>query len=146
MNCPADMSQVIARPIAGKLSKLENAAVNYIRSFAWSGTVLELYRGVHVPGILGIFLVRLRPSAPNVDDWLWVVVGDVPPAYLVAEGNPTPADALEGYIREMRRWVEAVQSGKPVGGLIPVNAPPTPAFAEMLERRLGSLKRSIETR
>jgi hypothetical protein len=145
MKCPADLSQLVARPLDGKLSELENAALNYIRSFSWSGEVLALFRGVHVAGILGIFLVRLRPSAAGVDEWLWLVVGDVPPAYLVAEGNPTPASALEGYIREMRRWVQAARSGEPVDDLIPVNTPPTPDFADMLERRLDSLERAIES-
>lgn len=145
MKCPADLTQLVARPLAGKLSELENAALNYIRSFSWSGDVLALFRGVHVPGILGIFLVRLHPAAAGVDEWLWLVVGDVPPAYLVADGNSTPADALEGYIREMRRWVHAARSGAPVDDLIPVNAPPTPDFADMLDRRLESLARAIET-
>lgn len=145
MKCPADLTQLVARPLVGKLSELEQAALNYIRSFSWSGEVLALFRGVHVAGILGIFLVNLRPSAAGVDEWLWVVVGDVPPAYLVADGNPTPADALEGYIREMRRWVHAVRVGEPVDDLIPVNAPPTRRFADMLECRLNSLERAIET-
>lgn len=145
MKCPADLSQLVARPLDGKLSELESAALNYIRSFSWSGEVLALFRGVHVAGILGIFLVRHNPSVPGVDEWLWIVVGDVPPAYLVAEGNPTPADALEGYIREMRRWVKAAGSGEPVDDLIPVNAPPTAEFAGMLARRLDSLERAIET-
>lgn len=140
MNCPADMSVLRPIPLSGKLSDLESAAANFIRSFSWSGELLALYQGFQEPGIVGVFLVQLSPSAPEVDEWLWVVVGDFPPAYLVTDGSPTYVQAVEGYIEEMQRWVDAVREGDSVDELIPVNAPPTEEYADMLAGRLRSLK------
>lgn len=57
--------------------------------------------------------------------WIWVIVGDLPPAYITTENNANPACALDGYITEMKEWVEAVRMGKPTSERIPVNAPPT---------------------
>jgi hypothetical protein len=85
----------------------------------------------------------LRPAAAGVDEWLWVVVGDLPPAYLVADGNPTWQEALAGYIDEMRRWVDAAMAGAPVDDLIPVNTPPTAEYAEMLGSRLRTLEETL---
>ena len=74
---------------------------------------------------------------------LWVVVGDLPPAYLVTDDVPDALCALRDYIGLMRRWVAAVKAGEPVVDLIPVNAPATLANAEALRIRLDSLEHNI---
>lgn len=125
---------------ADNLTGLEREALGFINRFTWCASVEEFYEGIQVPGVIGVFLVNVHPARPDVDDWLWIVVGDLPPAYLVADGNPTPDDAIKGYIEEMRRWVEAAHEGKPVDELIPVNAPPTEEYADMLGRRLRTLE------
>ena len=85
-----------------------------------------------------------------MDEWLWVVVGDVPPAYLVTDDAATPAKALGIYIDLMEEWVDAVEAGEPVGDLIPVATADgyelideTPANAAMLKSRLGYLREQI---
>lgn len=143
MNSPVNLSNLRRCPLSGDLTDLEDAAINYIRSFAWSGELLELYDGFQEPRILGVFLVHLRPAQPQVDEWLWVVVGDLPPAYLVADDNPTVAQAVTGYADEMQRWVDAARSGAPVDKLIPVNVPPTKEFADMLSSRLSILRGAV---
>ncbi len=140
---PADIDKLQQRPLSGQLSELELGAANFIRSFAWSGELLALYEGYQEPGIIGVFLVHLRPAAAEVDEWLWIVVGDLPPAYLVADGNPTWQRAVAGYIDEMQRWVDAAKAGAPVDDLIPVNTPPTPEYAAMLESRLRTLSETL---
>jgi hypothetical protein len=136
MTSPVTLTDLRRCDLSGRLSDLESAAANFIRSFGWSGELLEMYEGFHEPEILGVFLVHLRPAAPQVDEWLWVVVGDVPPAYLVADDNPSVPQAVEGYIGEMQRWVDAAREGRPVDELIPVNVPPTREYAAMLASRL----------
>ncbi len=143
MNSPVNLSDLRRCPLSGDLTDLEDAAINYIRSFAWSGELLEMYDGFQEPGILGVFLVHLRPAQPQVDEWLWVVVGDLPPAYLVADDNPTVAQAVTGYADEMQRWADAASAGAPVDNLIPVNVPPTKEFADMLSSRLSILRGTV---
>lgn len=143
MKSPVDLTDLRLCSLSGTLSALEEAAANFIRSFAWSGELLAMYDGFQEPRILGLFLVHLRPSQPHVDEWLWVVVGDLPPAYLVADDNPTWQQAIAGYIDEMQRWVDAAKAGAPVDDLIPVNTPPTPEYAAMLESRLRTLRETL---
>lgn len=143
VNSPVNLAQLRPCPLSGKLSALEEAAANYIRSFAWSGELLAMYEGFQEPEILGVFLVHLRPAQPHVDEWLWVVVGDLPPAYLVADDNPTTERAVEGYVKEMQRWVDAAKAGASVDKLIPVNVPPTEEFATMLSSRLRILSGTV---
>lgn len=121
-------------------TELEREALNFINRFAWCAGVEELHEGIEVPDVIGVFQVKIRPARAGVDERLWIVVGDLPPAYLVADDNPTTEDAIAGYIREMRRWVEAVRVGQSVDELIPVNVPPTEEYAVMLAQRLQTLE------
>jgi hypothetical protein len=111
----------------------------FLSEFSWCRQIEESYFGFGYSGIVAVFLFKILPSRPGVDDWLWVVVGDVPPAYLVTEANLTPDLALDSYIREMNKWVSAARAGRPVQDLIPVGVPPTQENAAALGRRLRAL-------
>jgi hypothetical protein len=115
-------------------------ARRFLESFAWCGGIEEAYVGILQSDIVGVFLFKIRPAEPEVDEWLWVVVGDLPSAYLVGDDNPNPALALQGYIHEMSRWVDAVEKGQPVDDLIPTRVDVTPKYAEMLKIRLGIIE------
>jgi hypothetical protein len=121
------------------LEELARRAREFIASFDWCGQVRDVYSGIAVPGVIGVFLVRIVPRREGVDDQLWVIVGDVPPAYLVTDEAATPAEALVLYADLMREWVNAVNEGRPVTDLIPVNAEPTKEAAAMLDSRLHFL-------
>jgi len=38
--------------------------------------------GGGVGGIFAVFFFQIRPSRPNVEPWIWIIVGDIPSAYL----------------------------------------------------------------
>jgi hypothetical protein len=40
-----------------------------------------------------VFLFEIIPSREDVDDKVWLIVGDLPPAYITAEDAPNPAAA-----------------------------------------------------
>ena len=71
---------------------------------------------------------------------VWVVVGDVPSAYLVHEPGDSWQDALREYVAEMNSWVTAVRTGTSLDDVIPVNAPPTMEYANMLASRLDFIQ------
>jgi hypothetical protein len=136
---------------AALLRAMVDQARAYLASFEWSGDIRACYVGdVSVGGIVAVVLFEIEPAQADVDRWLWVVVGDVPPAYLVTDDAATPGAALDAYIDEMERWVAAVKAGDPVEKLIPVETArrgaviePTREHAEDLERRLAFLKDEI---
>jgi len=93
------------------LRKMAEQARQFLCTQRWCGEILQGWFGFGVGALLGVFLFRIRPTEPGVDDLLWVVVGDVPPAYLVTDDAGTPREALRAYVDEMSRWVDAVRSG-----------------------------------
>ena len=126
-------------------------ARTYLGSHKWCEEVVETYVSeIAVGGVIVVLLCRIEPAEPDVDEWLWVVYGDVPPAYLVTDGSPNAACALDAYVELMTEWVEAVRAGKPVDELIPVQTQsggtelePTEELADELGSRLDFLRREI---
>lgn len=144
MQSEVDMTTLHRRPIDKEQNGLAREALAFIRGFSWCDAVLDLYEGIADPDILGVFLTRIRPARPDVDEWLWIIVGDLPPAYLVTDRAPNPACALDGYIGLMREWVNAAERGASVDDLIPVNVPPTREYAKMLGGRLRVLSEFLQ--
>jgi hypothetical protein len=118
-------------------------ARQYLQRQSWVAKIEEEYLGGGVDGIMFIFLFKIQPARAGVDPWNWVIVGDIPPAYITCDDCKTPYEALDGYIGAMEQWVEAARAGKSVDGLIPVNVPATPANAEMLNSRLKFIDSEI---
>ena len=140
---PSDQMKGEDRTETIGLKRLLAEATKFLSQFKWCKAIIQSSLGIGVPGVVGVFLFRIEPTSDDVDDLLWVVVGDLPPAYLVTDEAPNPALALDCYVDEMNKWVEAVKAGKPTTGLIPVNASATLEYAKMLQSRLRFLRREI---
>jgi hypothetical protein len=100
--------------------------------------------------VIGVFFFEIDPASETTDQYLWVVVGDVPPAYLVCDNAKTASAALERYSEEMESWIEAAAKGESVEDLIPVlgilgttRLPPSPETIEMLRKRLMLIRRDL---
>ncbi len=117
------------------------AAQKYLGAFPWCRQVLGSYFGDGIGGVIEVFFFHIEPAREGVDEWLWVLVGDLPPAYLVIDNCKTPSEALEGYIQQMTRWVELAKRGTKSPDVIRVCAKLTSEEAAALEKRLDFLKR-----
>jgi hypothetical protein len=102
-----------------------------------------MYFGAGLGGIVAVFLAELDQPASGVDEWLWVVVGDIPPAYLVVDECPTPIVALEAYVELMQQWVGLAHEGKQSDEVFPVNVLAAPENAEKLQKRLEALMTTV---
>lgn len=151
MTAQVDMSRVTPAALmrgedeeeTAGLRQLLDEATAYLKRFHWHRGIGEAYLGIGVAKILGVFLFEVVPAREGVDDKVWVIVGDVPPAYITTEDSPNPATALDSYIGAMEDWVEAAREGRSVDGLIPVNVPPTAENAKRLASRLRFLDEKI---
>jgi hypothetical protein len=133
------------------VAEMMRQAHGYLGSFSWCRALEECYvSDIAVGGVVAVLLFRIDRDSPDVDEWLWVIVGDLAPAYITTDDAPNAACALDRYMGEMRGWVEAVKAGRSVADLIPVETAgggavldPTAETAEMLESRLRFLDREI---
>ncbi len=118
-------------------------AENYIRCFPWCKAIRQQYYGDGYGGIVAVFLFYIEPTHAGVDEWLWVVFGDVPPAYLVTDASKTPSQALERYLEEISAWIDLAKQSLSSDQVIPVYVQPTPAHAADLENRMKFLREVI---
>ncbi len=117
-------------------------ARSYLRSFEWCRGIREEYFGIGVGEVVAVFLFRIS-AAPQVDEWLWVVCGDLPTAYLVTDSAHNPLMALSVYCSLMDHWIVAVCSKSDLDSVFPVSIAPTPSNASLLEKRVNFLRNQI---
>lgn len=150
---PADWYGVVERPWASDLEGFVEEAQRFLLSHSWCRAVRSLSLKKWIEGVFALFYAEIIPeSEGNADEAVWVIVGDLPPAYLDMPSVPTVREAIDAYIGAMQEWVDAVREGKPVDELIPVYyrhsfvpVPPTLRFAEMLAVRLKHLEKILNT-
>ena len=127
---------------AGVPREMLEEAERYLLSFSWCDSIIAAYFGGGVAKILAIFLFNIAPARPDVNEWVWIIVGDIPPAYLPLEDCKSAMEAFETYIDGMKRWVMLAREGRagtPEEGVPPVSVPATPEWAEKLEIKLRIL-------
>lgn len=120
-----------------EMKSMHQEAKEFLEFYDWCSEIKESYVGMLYPGIVAVFLFKIIPARGDVDEWIWVIVGDIPSAYLTIDECPNPATALDGYIGAMLEWVEAAQKGNSVAKLIPVNVPATKENSNKLKTRLN---------
>ena len=125
------------------LRVMADGAANFLQCFSWCKKVRACYFGDGFPEVVGVFLFHIAPAREDIDEWLWVVFGDVPPAFLVIDQSKKPSQALESYIFEVSKWVELAKQGRSSDEVIPVFLPATTENATQVESRLKLLREVI---
>lgn len=125
------------------LSGLARRAREFLGSHRWCRAIRSGFLAHGWDGALGLFLFDIDPEPGHAFPRVWVICGDVPPAWLACEDPSDILTPFETYIYEMRRWVLAVRAGRSTDDLLPVcyadsasPVPPTLDFAALLARRL----------
>jgi hypothetical protein len=122
----------------------ETEALGYLASFDWCPPVDDLSYAGGVPGVVSLFQVKFfEPVSGTADDKLWIVVGDLPPAYLVVEPADTAKDVVSEYCDLMEEWVLAVRAKGDLSDVFPVRAEATEEMANMLSTRISLLRGEV---
>jgi hypothetical protein len=115
----------------------------YCAEWPQTPPISSAYLASGVGGIAAVFLFEFSRPVHDTDDRLWVIVGDLPSAYLVVEIGDSPADAMERYCGLMEDWITAVRDNTSLQDVLPVAADPTPESALLLEKRVAFLLAEI---
>jgi hypothetical protein len=148
---PIDFSKVVPTPAmkgdddedSSLLREMLLEAERYLNKLKWCARINESYFGIGIGGIVAVFLFRITPCHNGVDDFVWVIVGDIPPLYITVDNAPNPACALDAYLGAMSEWAEAAISGKSISALPPVYADPTPENGRKLKGRLEFIDKEL---
>jgi hypothetical protein len=127
-------------------NEIAERSIKYLESFSWCDRVVNIRVGLYSESFFGVFLLGIETSRPDVDELIWVVMGNLPPAYISGQTQddcPNSVHALEGYVLAMMDWVEAVEDGRSVKDLIPVNVAPTKEWAKILRGKLEFIEEEV---
>jgi hypothetical protein len=125
------------------LREMLGRAEQYLTSFEWCPPIIAKFFGCGTGGIVAVFLFKLGGKIGFNDDFLWVVEGDVPSAYLVTDNAPDATSALSIYCDLMEDWASAIVNGLPSPESFPVGAAPTVENAKNLLSRIRFIRSRI---
>ena len=103
------------------------------------GNLLDEFFACELGGGIYVFLFEINSQKEEVDRFVWVICGNVPPLYLTTDCCPTPKSVAETYCDLAEQWCD---------GTLPeldfsVRDVPDDDVKAELRRRIASLKKSI---
>jgi hypothetical protein len=125
------------------LRELAAEARAYMEAFEWCPNIESIHLALGVGGVVGVFLFQFDEVIEDDDDALWVVVGDLPSAYVIVEPDDDGISALSRYCELMEDWAFNVLKGHSLEDSFPVDAEATSEHAEMLNSRIAFLRSEI---
>ena len=112
----------------------------YLHNMKWCKRVVDVKIGQGLPRCFMSFLVKIEPAFDEVPEYHWVVLGDIPTAYISIDGNDDAWLAIDAYILVMEDWVQAVRRDQDVSACFPMPVPSTREYADMLSDRLQFMR------
>ncbi len=129
-----------------RFAEMEATAKAVLSAEPWCPPTTETYVAGFCPPILGIFLYRIDTQHPialededGLPEWAWVVVGDLPPLYILYMPIVDGLSALRGYVAVYQTWLKRFDAGLPFEELDDLKVPKDEEHAEMLRVRLNLL-------
>jgi hypothetical protein len=122
------------------LRAMAEEAIRYVRSFPWCIELHETYFSDGVGGVVALFLSCVTIRQAETPEWIWVIVGDLPSAYMEFEPSHSPRAALLRYIEGVEEWLAASEEERPSANLIPIDVPPGTEFIDMPQGRIETLR------
>jgi len=124
--------------------ELSRRATEYIGAMPWCRTITRGWLAYGCGYILGVFYFHIVPARQDVPQFHWVVVGDLPPAYLATDCCGSSDEVLGAYVCEMQEWVDRVMDGRVLtDDIIPVNVPADKKWAKELQGRLDFIRKHV---
>jgi hypothetical protein len=124
--------------------ELHDEAKDFLLSHKWCKQVIRGWQDENLSILdkLGVFLFKIEPIDATVDDYVWVMLGDLPSVYLHASVK-TARDGLEVYCDLMNEWADNILQGHSLDESYPVEAEPTTENANLLKRKVAFIQREL---
>jgi hypothetical protein len=126
------------------LREMAAEARAYIEDYEWCPPIEKFHLALGIGGIVAAFLVQFDEAIEGTDDdALWIIVGDLPSAYVIVEPGDDGDAALSRYCGLMEDWAFNVLKGSSLEESFPVAAEATHENAELLTQRIAFIRTEI---
>jgi len=123
--------------------KMNERASVYLSGFDWCKQIRCSSLYMNLGSTLCIFLFEIENSASGEDNFLWLMVGDLPSMYLDVYGSKSTKEVLHRYAALAKDWIANVESGLSVDDCYPFDAAATREMADLLKKRVNLIEKSI---
>lgn len=120
--------------------KLAKEAEFFLESHSWCKKVVNQWFSAGWEEMVLVFFFEIIPNSHAADNFVWIVVGDIPPCYIDIESAQNSNEVIQVYVEIMEDWINCVNNGESVENCYPVEAPPEKKYADMLSRRIQFIK------
>ena len=117
-------------------------AETYLKGFRWCKEIKGCSLYSNLGKVFCIFLFEIDNTASSVDNFLWIIVGDIPSMYLDT-GIKSTKEVIDNYVGLAEDWINNIKEGKDVNDCYPFNAEPTLELAELLEKKVSFMKNEL---
>lgn len=118
-------------------------ATEYIKCFDWVSELKSSYLFLNLGSKLCVFLFEIENLESDDDNYLWLIVGDVPPMYLDIYGAQNTIEVLENYVHLSNEWISKAKEGGSLKDCYPFNFSPTIDKIEMFKKRIQFIENII---
>lgn len=115
----------------------------YLSRQTWCKVIYQGWLFTNIGYALNIFLYKIENKQSPEDNFLWIVVGDLPPIYLDTYDIKTTKDVIETYIDLVEDWIVHARSGQSLNECFPFEASNSKESVTMLEHRVQLLRNNI---
>jgi len=124
--------------------ELSDKAKEFLEDQNWCVKTIRTWYDIGIYDKIGVFLFQIEPLNDTVDEFIWVITGDLPTVYL-DQSVLTGREALQTYCELMTDWSENIINGKSVVDCYPVTASATVENAKLLKSRIEFIKEELLT-
>lgn len=121
---------------------LYEEAKTFLENFDWCKKTISCWYDSGIYEKIGVFLFKIEPINKDVDEFIWIIIGDLPTVYLdqsVINGQ----EALKIYCELMKEWADNIIQGKSINECYPIPVDPTKENAELLIKRIEFIKKEL---
>jgi hypothetical protein len=127
--------------------KTHSEAEVYLSEFKWCEKIIDSHLYYNLGNTLCVFLFNIEnnQSTEEGDNFLWVIVGDLPSMYLDTYYAKSLLQALETYIDLGNNWANNVIGKKSLKDCFPFDEKPNLELARLLKSRVEFIRNTLLT-
>ena len=123
--------------------KLAKTASTYLYSHIWCDKIEKQWFVANWENLLAIFFFKITTNTKDVNEYVWLVVGDLPSICIDVESAANEQEVVKAYVGIMEDWIKCVHNKGNIKKCYPINVPPTKGYADMLKVRMSLIKEHI---
>ena len=115
----------------------------YLGRQKWCKSIQRGWLFTNIGYAVNIYLYEIENEQSPEDNFLWIMVGDLPPIYLDTYNVKSTKEVIEIYVDLANDWIQHARTGQSLDECFPFEAANSHQLITMLESRTRRLQNEI---